>query len=135
MSQALGATTLALMQGIIFLALAPIARVALSLSAVAATIVIMALVAFALTNMGLIIAWRIDSTQGFHAIMNLILLPIWKAIATVSPTAAVRSPPYPGFSFEEAKITSTRDRGLQGDRDCTRWGGQTAANVVIYGDA
>src|SRR5579875_1451089 len=67
MSQALGGTTLALMQGIIFLLLAPIAGVALSLSAVAATIVIMALVAFALTNLGLIIAWRIDSTQGFHA--------------------------------------------------------------------
>ena len=26
---------------------------------------------------GLVIAWRIESTQGFHAIMNLILIPIW----------------------------------------------------------
>jgi ABC-2 type transport system permease protein len=87
MSQALGGTTLALMQGIIFLLLAPIAGVALSLSAVAATIVIMALVAFALTNLGLIIAWRIDSTQGFHAIMNLILLPIWMLSGAFFPAA------------------------------------------------
>ncbi|HKD69633.1 MAG TPA: ABC transporter permease [Candidatus Binataceae bacterium] len=87
MSQALGGTTLALIQGIIFLALAPIAGVALNLSAIAATIVIMALVAFALTNLGLIIAWRIDSTQGFHAIMNLILLPIWMLSGAFFPAA------------------------------------------------
>jgi ABC-2 type transport system permease protein len=30
-----------------------------------------------LTCIGLVIAWRIESTQGFHAIMNLILVPIW----------------------------------------------------------
>src|SRR4029077_7675599 len=38
---------------------------------------IMALIAFALTCIGLTIAWKIESTQGFHAIMNLILIPIW----------------------------------------------------------
>ena len=37
----------------------------------------MFLVSFALTSLGLIIAWRMESIQGFHAIMNLILLPIW----------------------------------------------------------
>src|SRR5579871_4267497 len=45
MSQALGGTTLALVQGIIFLALAPIAGVRLSASAVLATIAVMGLVA------------------------------------------------------------------------------------------
>ena len=32
----------------------------------------MALIAFALTSIGLTIAWRMESIQGFHAIMNLI---------------------------------------------------------------
>lgn len=77
MSQALGGTTLALMQGVIFLCLAPLAGIALSPAAVLLAILMMALVGFALTNIGLIIAWRIQSTQGFHAIMNLILIPIW----------------------------------------------------------
>jgi len=77
MGQALGGTTLALLQGIIFLVLAPLAGIHLTIGAIAASILIMALVAFALTSIGLIIAWRIDSTQGFHAIMNLILIPIW----------------------------------------------------------
>jgi len=87
MSQALGGTTLALVQGIIFLVLAPIAGIRLNTPAVLATVIIMGLVAFALTNLGLIIAWRIDSTQGFHAIMNLILLPIWMLSGAFFPSA------------------------------------------------
>jgi ABC-2 type transport system permease protein len=30
-----------------------------------------------LTSLGLIIAWRMQSTQGFHAIMSLVLMPLW----------------------------------------------------------
>jgi len=77
LGQAMGATTLALVQGIIFLVLTPLAGIHLNLSAVLLTTVMMAMIAFALTSLGLTIAWRIDSTQGFHAIMNLVLLPIW----------------------------------------------------------
>src|SRR6266576_1144685 len=32
---------------------------------------------FALAALGFCIAWRMSSTQGFHAIMNLFLLPMW----------------------------------------------------------
>ena len=34
-------------------------------------------IAFALTGLGVSIAWRMESTQGFHMIMNLFLLPMW----------------------------------------------------------
>jgi ABC-2 type transport system permease protein len=77
LGQALGGTTLALIQGVIFLVLAPFAGIHLSALAVVVSAAMMAIVAFALTSLGLIIAWRTDSTQGFHAIMNLILIPIW----------------------------------------------------------
>jgi ABC-2 type transport system permease protein len=77
MGQALGGTTLALIQGVVFLVLAPIAGIRLSVEAVGVSISMMAIIAFALTSIGLVIAWRIESTQGFHAIMNLILIPIW----------------------------------------------------------
>jgi ABC-2 type transport system permease protein len=30
-----------------------------------------------LSSLGFLIAWRLDSTQGFHAIMNLCLMPMW----------------------------------------------------------
>src|SRR6202035_943687 len=37
----------------------------------------MLIIAFALTVLGFAIAWRMSSTQGFHAIMNLFLMPLW----------------------------------------------------------
>jgi ABC-2 type transport system permease protein len=77
MGQVLGATTLAWVPSCIFLVLAPLAGIRLSVGAVLTAAAIMALIAFALTSIGLLIAWRIESTQGFHAIMNLILIPIW----------------------------------------------------------
>ena len=75
--QALGGTTLALFQGCVFLALAPLAGIHLGLLAVLATIGVMAIIAFAFNCIGLLIAWRIESTRGFHLIMNSILVPIW----------------------------------------------------------
>ncbi len=77
LGQVLGGTTLALLQGLLFLLLAPFAGISLTPLAVLTAIGVMFLVAFGLTSLGLVIAWRIDSTQGFHAIMNLILIPIW----------------------------------------------------------
>ena len=37
----------------------------------------MFVVSFSLTAPGFCIAWRMSSTQGFHAIMNLFLMPLW----------------------------------------------------------
>jgi ABC-2 type transport system permease protein len=34
-------------------------------------------ISFGLTTLGFLIAWRMESTQGFHAIMNLVLMPMW----------------------------------------------------------
>ena len=75
--QALGGTTLALFQGCVFLVLAPLAGVHLGAPAIAASIGVMIVIAFAFNCIGLLIAWRIESTRGFHLIMNSILVPIW----------------------------------------------------------
>ena len=37
----------------------------------------MFIVAVSETSLGFIFAWRLDSTQGFHAIMSLVLIPMW----------------------------------------------------------
>jgi len=89
MGQALGGTALALLQGVLFLVFAPAVGISLSPLAVAAAVGVMVLIAFALTNLGLLIAWRMDSTQGFHAIMNLILLPIWLLSGAFFPATGV----------------------------------------------
>ncbi|MGH7961510.1 MAG: ABC transporter permease [Candidatus Binatia bacterium] len=75
--QALGSTTLAVLQGVLFLVLAPVAGITLTLTAALSAVLVMTVVSFALTNIGLTIAWRMESVQGFHALMNLILMPIW----------------------------------------------------------
>jgi ABC-2 type transport system permease protein len=87
LGQALGCTTLAVGQGALFLLFAPLVQVPLNLIAVLATIGVQTLIAFGLTCLGLIIAWRMESTQGFHAIMNLILLPIWMLSGAFFPAS------------------------------------------------
>jgi ABC-2 type transport system permease protein len=91
MGQALGGTTLAWIPSCIFLILAPLAGIRLGIVAVAAAAGIMAVIAFALTCIGLVIAWRIESTQGFHAIMNLILIPIWLLSGAFWPASGTPS--------------------------------------------
>jgi ABC-2 type transport system permease protein len=83
----LGSATLAWIQGMIFLAFAPLAGVRIQpveLIAVAATIF---LIAFTLTGLGFVIAWRMTSTAGFHAIMNLLLVPMWMVSGSLFPMA------------------------------------------------
>jgi ABC-2 type transport system permease protein len=89
LGQALGGTALALIQGMLFLLFAPAVGIPLSALAVVSGIGVMFLMAFSLTNLGLMIAWRMDSTQGFHAIMNLILLPIWLLSGAFFPRSGV----------------------------------------------
>ncbi len=91
LGQAMGGTTLAVLQGALFLVFAPFAGIRLGLEAIAAAVVVMSLVAFALTSLGLVIAWKMESTQGFHAVMNLILMPIWFLSGAVFPVSGVPS--------------------------------------------
>ena len=89
LGQALGGTTLALLQGMLFLLLAPAAGISLTVLSTLGAIGVMILVSFGLTNLGLMIAWRMDSTQGFHAIMNLILIPIWLLSGAFFPASGL----------------------------------------------
>jgi ABC-2 type transport system permease protein len=92
LGQALGGTTLAVLQAVLCLALAPFAGVTLDPVRVLAATGVMAGIAFGLTCLGLTIAWRMESTQGFHAIMNLLLIPIWMLSGAFFPAAGVPAP-------------------------------------------
>lgn len=73
----MGGTILAFGQALLFLCLAPMAGVPIGAGAFFATAGLLFLIAFALTGLGFTIAWRMKSTQGFHAIMMVFLLPMW----------------------------------------------------------
>jgi ABC-2 type transport system permease protein len=90
--QALGGTTLAVLQGGLTLLLAPLLGIELTPLSVVATLLVMTVIGLGLTGLGLVIAWRMDSTQGFHAIMNLILIPIWLLSGAFFPVAGAPVP-------------------------------------------
>lgn len=72
-----GSTILAVAQSALFLALAPLAGISLSFSIIIAAIGLLIIIAVGLSALGFLIAWPMDSTQGFHAVMNLFLMPMW----------------------------------------------------------
>jgi len=89
LGQALGCTALAVLQGILFLLLGPAVGVPLTIASALGVTGVLLLVAFGLSSLGLAIAWRLDSTQGFHAIMNLVLLPMWVLSGAFFPAVGV----------------------------------------------
>src|ERR1039458_4710262 len=85
LGKVLGGTTLATIQGMIFLIFAPFAGVHLNLLQVLLVAVVVLLVSFALTALGFAIAWPMDSTSAFHGIINLFLIPLWLLSGALFP--------------------------------------------------
>src|SRR5246500_2670043 len=77
LGKVLGGTTLSAIQGMIFLIFAPFTGVRLEPVQVLLVAVVVFLVSFSLTALGFAIAWPMDSSQAFHAIVNLFLIPLW----------------------------------------------------------
>ncbi len=77
LGKVMGGTTLAAVQGLICLVFAPLVGVHMTLASFGLIVLTVFLVSFALTALGFAIAWPMDSTQAFHAIINLFLIPMW----------------------------------------------------------
>ena len=87
LGKVLGGTTLSAIQGMIFLLFAPFAGVHLDLVQILLVAVVVFLVSFALTALGFAIAWPMDSSQAFHGIINLFLIPLWLLSGALFPLA------------------------------------------------
>src|SRR2546421_12464859 len=87
LGKVLGGTTLSTIQGLIFLAFAPLVGVHVSPGDFLLVALTVFLVSFALTALGFAIAWPMDSTQAFHAIINLFLIPLWLLSGALFPLA------------------------------------------------
>jgi len=85
LGKVLGGTTLAAIQGLIFLIFAPLVGVRLGVIQFFLVAIVVFLVSFALTALGFAIAWPMDSTQAFHAIINLFLIPLWLLSGALFP--------------------------------------------------
>jgi ABC-2 type transport system permease protein len=89
LGKVLGGTVLAAGQALIFVALAPTVGIGLSVTKIALIIPLLLLVGFGLTSLGFAIAWQMESTQGFHAIMNVFLMPMWLLSGAFFPAQGV----------------------------------------------
>lgn len=85
LGKVLGGATLAAIQGVIFLLFCPLVGVHPGLVTIATAVLIIALISFELTALGFAIAWPMDSPQAFHAIVNLVLIPIWLLSGSLFP--------------------------------------------------
>jgi ABC-2 type transport system permease protein len=89
LGKVLGGSLLALSQALLFLALAVTLDVEFAWVRLVNLTALMFVAAVGLTSLGLSIAWRMDSTQGFHAIMSLFLLPLWLLSGAFFPVPAI----------------------------------------------
>jgi ABC-2 type transport system permease protein len=92
LGKVLGGTVLATGQGVLFLLLAPLVGYHFTIASFLFSLLVMLLISFALTSLGFCIAWRMNSTQGFHAIMNLFLMPMWFLSGALFPPQGAWAP-------------------------------------------
>ncbi|MBI4616171.1 MAG: SCO family protein [Planctomycetes bacterium] len=90
LGKVLGGAALAAFQGALFLALAPAAGIALTLGSFLLATAWLGLVSVALTGLGFVFAWRMESVQGFHGVMNLVLMPMWMLSGAAFPIGGAR---------------------------------------------
>ncbi len=83
----LGGASLAFAQAVIFLVLGPTVGMTFAPLSLVGAVGMLAVLAMGLTGLGFVIAWRMQSVQGFHAIMNFVLLPMWLLSGALFPPA------------------------------------------------
>jgi ABC-2 type transport system permease protein len=81
----LGGTTVAVLHGSLVLILARFADVSLTFTDVLQALGLMALLAFALTSLGVVIANRIRSFEGFGIFSNAVILPLYFTSSSIFP--------------------------------------------------
>lgn len=92
LGKVLGGATLAAVQGLLFLLAWPLLGDWPSAGAAVSAVLLVVLLSVMLTALGLALAWPMTSTAGFHALMNLVLMPMWLLSGSVFPLATAPLP-------------------------------------------
>jgi ABC-2 type transport system permease protein len=83
----LGGATVAMTQSLIMVALAPLVGVSLSIPIILELLLLAFLISFAVTGLGVSIAARMQSMQGFQMIMNFLVMPLYFLSGAMFPMA------------------------------------------------
>ena len=87
-SKVAGCAVLAVGQGALVLIASPLVGVPLTPLGLLSSLLALACIALGIGGLGLALAWRIDSVQGFHGIMNLVMMPMWLLSGAFFPVAS-----------------------------------------------
>src|SRR5690606_3335369 len=80
-----GVTTLATLQSLLFLVLAPLAGYSLGQIDWPLTLLMVVLTSMGLTALNFAGAWIMRSAQAYHAVMSIVLLPLWIVSGAMFP--------------------------------------------------
>lgn len=85
LGKVLAASLWAVVQAWVLLLLSPLAGFRLTLPGVLEISLLLFVAALFLSSLGFIFAWWLNSVQGFHAVMNVILFPLWLLSGALFP--------------------------------------------------
>jgi ABC-2 type transport system permease protein len=80
-----GGSAIALLQATLFLGFAPFAQISFSEVSFSALAAVMVASALFLTGLGFALAWWINSSTGYHAVMSIVLIPMWVLSGAMFP--------------------------------------------------
>ena len=84
--QCAGGATVAFVQSAILLPALAMTELRPGPMGVALALLSLALTSIALSAVGLLFAWRCETSAGYHAVMNLVFLPMWALSGSMFPT-------------------------------------------------
>lgn len=87
-----GGSGIAMAQGLALLVLGLLVLPFPSTAGLLAAVAALAVLSVMLTALGLCFAWPMDSTAGFHGVMNLVLMPMWLLSGGLFPAATAAEP-------------------------------------------
>ncbi|WP_412063136.1 ABC transporter permease [Rubrivirga sp. IMCC45206] len=83
----LGGTTLAVGQAALVAALAPVVGLVPGLGGALVALAAGVLLALTFCAFGFVMAWKLSSTRAYHALMNVVLIPVWLLSGAFFPEA------------------------------------------------
>jgi ABC-2 type transport system permease protein len=108
LGKVLGGTTVALLHGCLVLILARFAEVPLTLLDMLNALGLMAILAFALTSLGVVIANRIRTFEGFGVFSNAVILPLYFTSSSIFPLDPALSQAQTRVTYPDWLVTVVR---------------------------
>lgn len=89
LGKSFGGATVAMVQSVIMVAMAPLVGIGLSVALIGKLLLLAFLISFAITSLGIVIASRMQSMQAFQMVMNFMVMPLYFLSGAMFPMANV----------------------------------------------